>query len=271
MMKINTFRLRETKQKLTARLDKYRQLKKQRGMTLLEIIIVLGIIGTIAAGVVILAQRAFDTKAMTDLANNANSVRVAVKDAYGPSGEYPAADVPNTEGLKNSAQLTGTNGIKTPIGKLVALGKLSADEALNGISGNYINVGPGKIGSGTSAKDNAGYYIQLNGLDQTQCRGILNQVGNQWDYVQVTDDGGAGTYPTAQVVLDAEPTGYNAAGTGTGGAATSASFSMTGIYRSLYTSGTGADAKNGSTIITPDLVVGACANNASNVVTLGSR
>ncbi|ECD3889156.1 type II secretion system protein, partial [Salmonella enterica subsp. enterica serovar Poona] len=33
-------------------------LKKQRGMTLLEIIIVLGIIGTIAAGVVILAQRA---------------------------------------------------------------------------------------------------------------------------------------------------------------------------------------------------------------------
>lgn len=36
----------------------YRELKKQKGVTLLEIIIVLGIIGIIAAGVVVLAQRA---------------------------------------------------------------------------------------------------------------------------------------------------------------------------------------------------------------------
>ncbi|EFR6322850.1 type II secretion system protein, partial [Salmonella enterica] len=47
--------------------DKYKEIKQQRGMTLLEIIIVLGIIGTIAAGVVILAQRAFDSRAISDL------------------------------------------------------------------------------------------------------------------------------------------------------------------------------------------------------------
>ncbi|MEW9208318.1 type IV pilus major pilin [Citrobacter werkmanii] len=263
MMKINTFRLRETKQKLSARLEKYRELKKQRGMTLLEIIIVLGIIGTIAAGVVILAQRAFDTKAMTDLTNNANTVRVAVKDAYGPSGAYPTAVPDKTEALKTVADLSSDDGMLTPVGKLVALGKLSSDEALNNISGNYINIGPGKIGT----KANAGYFIQLNGLTEKQCRGIINQIGNQWDYVAVSDDGPAGKYPTAAVQLDVEAAAYTASTTATDGTVTPGHLEKTGVFRSLYSTSTAT----GANLITPDLSVTACTDNASNVVTLGSR
>lgn len=60
----------------------YRELKKQKGVTLLEIIIVLGIIGIIAAGVVILAQRAFTSQDISDLTDNTNSVRVAMTEAY---------------------------------------------------------------------------------------------------------------------------------------------------------------------------------------------
>lgn len=76
--------LQKIRKRILAQPEKYLNIKKQRGMTLLEIIIVLGIIGTIAAGVVILAQRAFDTKALTDLTTNANSVRVAMKECLWP-------------------------------------------------------------------------------------------------------------------------------------------------------------------------------------------
>lgn len=267
VLNMNVLKMAETRKKLTKKLNRYRALKKQRGMTLLEIIIVLGIIGVIAAGVVILAQRAFDTKAMSDLANNANSVRVAVKDAYGPSGQYPAEVATATANLKNSAELLADT--TTPIGKLTALGKLSPDEAINGISGNYIDIGAGQIGT----KTNAGYYIVLNGLNQQQCRGILNQVGNQWDYVAIgTANEAAGTYVThGNVALDAAANAYTPAviDTTTGAVTTPATIAATGIYRSLHTGATAAD--SGANILTPDAVVGACNVGAANAVILGSR
>lgn len=247
--------LRDIRKRFMTQPEKYLNLKKQRGMTLLEIIIVLGIIGVIAAGVVILAQRAFDTKAMSDLANNANSVRVAVKDAYGPSGEYPAEDAADTAALKNVSDVLKDN--KTPIGKLVALGKISTDEALNGISGNYIDVGPGQIGT----KTNAGYFIQLNGLSQQQCRGLLNTMGNQWDYVEVPTGGdAAGTYTARTVSLDAAIVPVDA---------TTHTLPEHGIYRSLI-AGTGP-ADTGAQVLTPDGVVGACSTGNANTIIFGSR
>lgn len=252
---MKTICIRDFRKRFMAQPEKYLNLKKQRGMTLLEIIIVLGIIGVIAAGVVILAQRAFDTKAMSDLANNANSVRVAVKDAYGPSGEYPVEDATNTAGLKNVSDLL--KDTKTPIGKLVALGKLSPDEALNGISGNYFDIGPGKIGT----KDNAGYFIQINGLSQQQCRGLLNTMGNQWDYVQVPAAGDpAGAYTARAIVLDATVNAVDA---------TTGVLPADGIYRSLV-AGTGAT-DTGAQILTPDGVVGACHTGNANTIIFGSR
>ncbi|EGC1083176.1 prepilin-type N-terminal cleavage/methylation domain-containing protein, partial [Salmonella enterica] len=159
-------------------------LKKQRGMTLLEIIIVLGIIGTIAAGVVILAQRAYDSKAMTDLTTNINTIRTAMKDAYGSTGIYPLPAGAATAQL-NDDTINGTAGQATPIGKLIALGKLSRDEAKNNISNDYISAGAGNISVNGVQK---GYFIEINGLDRQQCRNILLQAGNSFDYVEVTNN-----------------------------------------------------------------------------------
>lgn len=264
-MKINTFRLRETKQKLAARLDKYSELKNQRGMTLLEIIIVLGIIGVIAAGVVILAQRAYDTKAMTDLANNANTVRTAMKDAYGPTGHYPDLDSNDTLTITSGNYMNDPQS-KTPIAKLMMLGKLSIDEAKNGISGNFINVGPAAIGTsqekgpdGNDRPNQRGYYIQLNGLNSEQCRNLLNQMGNNWDYVQVTNNSPTGVYadPGTAVQIDGALVGATyTANTGVGSIT-----AVTGVFRTTANPLT----------LTPDLVMTACSEGSSNSLILGSR
>lgn len=192
---LNLLKMAKTRQKLSEKLNRYRELKKQRGMTLLEIIIVLGIIGVIAAGVVILAQRAYDNKAMTDLANNANTIRVAMKDAYGQIGQYPTSQTIDTLAMTPANYRDHTTA---PIGKLIALGKLSPDEAQNNISSDFINVGSVTIGT----KARAGYYVQLNGLNQQQCRGLLNQMANNWDYVEVKNASASGVYDAVDGTTD---------------------------------------------------------------------
>ncbi|EJF0075447.1 type IV pilus major pilin [Salmonella enterica] len=243
--------------------EKYLNLKKQRGMTLLEIIIVLGIIGTIAAGVVILAQRAYDSKAMTDLTTNINTIRTAMKDAYGSTGIYPLPAGTDTAAL-NDQTINETAGQATPIGKLIALGKLSADEAKNNISNDFISTGAGDISANGVQK---GYFIEINGLNQQQCRNILLQAGNSFDYVQVTDDAPAGTYHynNTSVNLVDTLTGVTPAVPGADAThpGTPAILTGSGVFRSLAT--------GGNTQITADGVITACSDNSSNSVVLGSR
>lgn len=174
------------KAKATKKLAQYHELRKQRGMSLLEVIIVLGIIGTIAAGVVVLAQRAFDARAVTELVTNTNSVRVAMKDAYQRDGVYPAYVSPLT--LTGTTIREDTSGI--PVAQLVQLGKLSPEEVRNGISGDFIGIGGALTSASPILK---GFAMELNGLSQDQCRSILAQVGSNWEYVEVGTSG-SGAY-----------------------------------------------------------------------------
>lgn len=254
--------LRDIRKRFMAQPEKYLNLKKQRGMTLLEIIIVLGIIGTIAAGVVILAQRAYDSKAMTDLTTNINTIRTAMKDAYGSTGIYPLPAGAATAQL-NDDTINGTAGQATPIGKLIALGKLSRDEAKNNISNDYISAGAGNISVNGVQK---GYFIEINGLDRQQCRNILLQAGNSFDYVEVTNNAPAGAYhyDADAVDLAATLSGVTAGTPGTGTTpGTPATLTGSGVFRSLVA--------NGNTQITADGVVTACNDDSSNSVVLGSR
>ncbi|HFW1990511.1 TPA: type IV pilus major pilin, partial [Salmonella enterica subsp. enterica serovar Saintpaul] len=254
--------LRNIRKRFMAQPEKYLKLKKQRGMTLLEIIIVLGIIGTIAAGVVILAQRAYDSKAMTDLTTNVNTIRTAMKDAYGSTGIYPVPAGTATAAL-NDQTIIGTAGQATPIGKLIALGKLSRDEAKNNISNDFISAGAGDISTNGVQK---GYFIEINGLNQQQCRNVLLQAGNSFDYVEVTNNAPAGAYhyDATPVTLDAALSGVTPATAGTGTApGTPALLTGSGVFRSLVT--------GGNTLITADGVIAACTDDSNNSVVLGSR
>lgn len=250
---MNVLKIAETRRKLSEKLNRYRALKKQRGMTLLEIIIVLGIIGTIAAGVVILAQRAYDNKAISDLVSNTSVVRTAIKETYGPSGTYPDANAGVVAQLTEATVRTSDN----PVGLLIQLGKLSTSEAKNNVSSNFFNIGGARVGAAaaTGANSGGGFFVEVNGLDQKQCRNILLQTGNQWDFVEVHNaDGGAGHY-TQGAGLDLAGAAIATLATTSGDAG--------GIMRSL--------AADGNNIITPQNVIGYCADSAQNSIVLGSR
>ncbi|EDT1338857.1 TPA: type IV pilus major pilin [Salmonella enterica subsp. enterica serovar Wangata] len=244
---MNALKLAETRKKLREKLNRYRELRKQRGMTLLEIIIVLGIIGTIAAGVVVLAQRAYDNKAITDVVTNTNVVRTAIKETWGPTGVYPAENIPDTLTLTETTARTATG---VPVATLIQLGKLSTSEAKNSISTNFYNIGNAHVGTAVGTQNRA-FFVEVNGLDQKQCRNIVLQLGNQWDYVQIIDTGaGSGSYAAA---TDLDLAATTAAITGNGG----------GVVRSL--------AANGNVTITPNTVIAACSDSAQNSIVLGSR
>lgn len=229
----NTQKMKEEARK---KLAKYHELRKQRGMSLLEVIIVLGIIGTIAAGVVVLAQRAFDSRTVTELVSNTNTVRVAMKDAYQRDGVYPQYVDPlslTADNIKDSAQ-------NAPIAQLVQLGKLTADEGRNNISGDFMGIGGARTSAAEVLK---GFAIELNGLSQEQCRSILGQVGNNWEYVQV------GTSASGSYSLTTEGVDMTVAADGD-------------ILRSL--------GDNGQETLTAEKILGTC-NATINSIILGSR
>ncbi|HBA6493665.1 Toxin coregulated pilin (plasmid) [Escherichia coli] len=230
-------RTQKFKEEARKKIAKYHELRKQRGMSLLEVIIVLGIIGTIAAGVVILAQRAFDSRAVTDLVTNTNTVRVAMKDAYQRDGKYP--DFVDPLSLTANTIKTDTSGI--PAAQLVQLGKITPDEVRNNISGDFIAIGGALTSNGAQVKK--GFAIELNGLSQEQCRSILGQVGNNWEYVAI------GTSASGSYAMTATGVDMSVA-------------ASTTVLRSL--------GNNGQTTLTADKILSTCTAQV-NSITLGSR
>ena len=235
--------------KIKSKANRYAELKKQRGMSLLEVIIVLGIIGTMAAAVVILAQRAFSSQDITDLVDNTNSVRVAAGNAYHDSGIYP--DEAGSALALTPATIPTIKGATAPMAAtLVQLGQLSASEIKNGISGDYFTMQGVKVTSDAEDGSTKGFILDINGLDAGQCRSILTQVGNQWDYVEVAT-AAAGADPTAPTSLDGAIV-ITAAGGG-----------PNGVLRSL--------AADGVVSISPESAAQACSDNSDNAVILGSK
>lgn len=232
--------------KLKQKANMYAELKKQRGMTLLEIIIVLGIIGVMAAGVVILAQRAFAAQDVTDIVTNTNTVRTTAVDTFSNDGQYPVFTSALT--LNNDTIKTGTN--KSMASQMVRMGKISPSEVRNGISGDYFAMAGVPItatAEGGTAAPRKGFVVLVNGLDQGQCRNVLSQVANEWDYVQV-ESGAAGVDPAIPAALN-------------------------GTVAALTTQSDAAILKtfDSSATVTSESIAFVCGNNSNNTLVLGSR
>ncbi|GHX52480.1 toxin co-regulated pilin [Vibrio cholerae] len=232
-------------QRAQAAFAQYKEAKKQRGMTLLEVIIVLGIIGTIAAGVVVLAQRAFDSRTVSEIVQNTNTLRVAAKDVFARDGVYPKTASNATSANLLDSSTTGMTSM------LARMGKIGVNEARNGISGDIIHM----VGSSLTATagDNAkGFALELVGLNESQCRAILGQTANQWDYVAVQQGAaGASVLNATGVGLASEVTDF------------SKGFVGNGVIKSL--------ADNGNVNVTASMILNACNDTPNNAIILGSR
>lgn len=154
--------------------------RRQRGMSMLEVIISLGVIGTNTAGVAVLAQRALDTHEVNELVTSINTIRFAMKETWQREGIYPAYISP----LTLTPETMKTTAGAVTVSQLVKLGKITPDEVRNNISGDFIGIG---------RANPKGFAMELNGLNQKQCRSVLELVGNNWDYVAVGTSG-SGTY-----------------------------------------------------------------------------
>ena len=152
---------------LTAK--KYSSLK---GMTLLEVIIVLGIMGVIAAGVVILAQRAIDSQNLMKLNTALNNTQTALVGTYRSKAEYPTVD--DEEGSKK---------LKTA---LISMGKVAKEDLQNPFTGEEINV----FSVANNAKQNRGFVLEVEGLTQAQCSAVVSAANDLFAYIQVEESGG---------------------------------------------------------------------------------
>lgn len=169
--------------------NRYQELKKQKGVTLLEIIIVLGIIGIIAAGVVVLAQRAFAAQDMTDVVDNTNTIRVSMTEVYRDANGYPGSiDLAGvTKAQLDKDKTAAVSAYPSAIMTMLKMGKLTTNEAFNNFSSDPFEIGPAVLGAsvGTDPKPK-GFYIAVNGLSQEECRNLISQTGSEWDYVETT-------------------------------------------------------------------------------------
>ena len=138
---------------------------------------------------VILAQRAFTAQDLSDIQNNANSIRTSMTEAFKDEGQYPE-DVGGIVGLTKST--IAASALDTPIVTLVKLGKISPDESFNGISNDAFQITSARLDDTTS--QNKAFLLVVNGLETEECRNLISEMGNQWDYVEALSAGAsAGT------------------------------------------------------------------------------
>ncbi|MGL5336419.1 MAG: type IV pilus major pilin [Enterovibrio sp.] len=150
-----------------------RKMKKQAGMTLLEVIIVLGIMGVIAAGVVVLAQRAIDNQNISKLSQALNTIQTGLIQTYRGKASYPVVATPDD--------------IKQLRTALISMGRASESDFLNPFTGDPIDV----VTTAVNGVANKAFGIRVSNLSQEQCRSVITTATDLFSFIQVVTPGSA--------------------------------------------------------------------------------
>lgn len=151
------------------------QKHKNKGMTLLEVIIVLGIMGVIAAGVVVLAQRAIDSQNITKLAQALNTIQTGMIQSFRGRSNYPVS--------KNDVQSEELRRA------LISMGRASTSDFVNPFTGNPLDV----FSVAANGQANKAFIIRAANLSQDQCRTLVTNVIDLFSFIYV--DNLNGTVP----------------------------------------------------------------------------
>lgn len=156
--------------------------KNSKGMTLLEIIIVLGIMGVIAAGVVIIAQRAIDNQSIQKLTSQLNTVQTGMIQVYRSRTSYPAVE----SNLVESEKLSDA---------LIAMGKVTKQDLQNPFTGMPLNI----FTMSLNKIKNRAFAIRVSELSQDQCTALITNIEDQFSFIQVSTTGASSLTPDAWV------------------------------------------------------------------------
>ncbi len=146
--------------------------KKNKGLTLLEIIIVLGIMGIIAAGVVLIAQRAIDNQNIQRLTTQLNMIQTAMIQVYRSSSSYPVVgkDVTQSKKLRDA---------------LVLMGKVNKQDFQNPFTGLPVEI----FTTSLNKVPNRTFAIYVKELSQDQCASLIMNAQSQFEFIQVAATG----------------------------------------------------------------------------------
>ena len=153
------------------------KVSNQKGMTLLEIIIALGIVGVVSAGVVTLAQRAIDSQNMTAAVQSLNTIQIAATQTYRANGSYPPFETTTPDRATQN---------------LVSLGRVSESEAKSPFTGGMI---PFITFDKAETDDNKAFGLAMEGLTQDQCKQLIANAGDMFPFIEVQKEEKA-TQPT---------------------------------------------------------------------------
>ncbi|MDE1233433.1 type IV pilus major pilin [Vibrio aestuarianus] len=125
--------------------------KKIRGLALLEILIAIGILGIISAGVATLASRTFEEQNASLINKSVTDLSMSLKKAFSRAGRY--------------------SGTEANFGDLIAAGAISENSATNPITNAYYEYTP--IPKYSGAVSGSAFVITINGLSKTLCKKIV--------------------------------------------------------------------------------------------------
>lgn len=140
--------------------------KKQAGVALLEMLVVIGILGILAAGVVTLSTTAFNSLDESQALDNLSAVKVKVQKAYKQQGDYAGLSLMNASGAVPS--FLGSEDLDNPFG---------VDLTLNEV---------------TSTKPNGGFIITMPGMSTASCVNVMTALNPESFYYVAVESGVAG-------------------------------------------------------------------------------
>jgi toxin co-regulated pilin len=140
---------------------------KERGIALLELIIAIGILGVLSAGIVVLSSRTFASMNLKETVDRTSQLRVGIIETFRTAGSY--------------------NAIGTTEAALLATGAVRADQLKNPLGGGNLQVRSVTL----NGKPDGGFVIAVGGFDADQCVKFVTQIGTSYVDMRVLAGGSA--------------------------------------------------------------------------------